>query len=90
MIELQNGAAKIDVDITEDMAPNSFVCITMVNDGNMLTDQESLNVSVEHKGMVIEITSNKDQYKPGEVATYKAVSYTHLQNSSLFTQYTIT
>ena len=76
VIELQNGAAKIDVDITEDMAPNSFVCITMVNDGNMLTDQESLNVSVENKGMVIEITSNKDQYKPGEVATYKVTTKT--------------
>ena len=60
----------LDVPITENYAPNVFLGVTFVKDGDMYTSDQQLVVPARDKKLNLEIISNKEEYKPRETASY--------------------
>ena len=60
----------IDVPIEASYAPNVFLGVTFVRDGDMYTSYQRLVVPARDKLLDLEIISNKQEYKPRETASY--------------------
>lgn len=60
----------IDVPIEKHYAPNVFLNVTFVRDGDMYTSDQKLVVPARDKMLNLEVISNKEQYKPRETASY--------------------
>ena len=60
----------IEVPIERDYAPNVFLGVTFVRDGDMYTSDQRLMVPARDKMLDLEIISNKEEYKPRETASY--------------------
>ena len=60
----------IDVPIEANYAPNVFLSVTFVRDGDMYTSDQRLIVPARDKMLDLEIISNKEEYKPRETASY--------------------
>jgi len=60
----------IDVPITANYAPNVYLSVTFVQDGDMYTSDQRLVVPARDKFLNLEIISNKEEYKPRETASY--------------------
>ncbi|HEU4870460.1 MAG TPA: MG2 domain-containing protein [Pyrinomonadaceae bacterium] len=60
----------IDVPIESNYAPNVFLGVTFVRNGDMYTSDQRLVVPARDKLLNLEIISNKEQYKPRETASY--------------------
>ncbi|HEU4794884.1 MAG TPA: MG2 domain-containing protein, partial [Pyrinomonadaceae bacterium] len=60
----------LDVPIESSYAPNVFVSVTFVKDGDMFTEDRRLVVPARDKLLDLEIIPNKPEYKPRETASY--------------------
>src|SRR6185295_16862026 len=60
----------LDVPIAKHYAPNVFLSVTFVKDGDMYTSDKRLVVPARDKILNLEIISNKQEYKPRETASY--------------------
>jgi uncharacterized protein YfaS (alpha-2-macroglobulin family) len=60
----------IDVPIEANYAPNVYLSVTFVRNGDMYTSDERLVVPARDKLLNLEIISNKQEYKPRETASY--------------------
>ncbi len=60
----------LDVPIEASYAPNVFLNVTYVKDGDMYTNDHRLVVPARDKMLNLEIISNKQEYKPRETASY--------------------
>lgn len=60
----------IEVPIEERFAPNVYLCVSYVQDGELYTHDKMLAVPARHKFLNLEIIPNKKEYKPRDVASY--------------------
>jgi alpha-2-macroglobulin len=60
----------LDVPIDPNYAPNVFLSVTFVKDGDMYTSDQRLIVPARDKMLNLEVISNKNEYKPRETASY--------------------
>jgi len=60
----------LDVPIEKLYAPNVFLSVTFVKNGDMYTTDKRLVVPARDKILNLEIISNKEEYKPRETASY--------------------
>ena len=60
----------LDVPIEKNYAPNVFLSVTFVKDGDMYSSDQRLVVPARDKMLNLEIISNKNEYKPRETASY--------------------
>ncbi|HEY2961061.1 MAG TPA: MG2 domain-containing protein [Pyrinomonadaceae bacterium] len=62
--------AMLDVPIEADYAPDVFLSVTFVKDGDLYTTDQRLVVPARDKLIKLEVISNKQTYKPRETASY--------------------
>src|SRR5205807_7022304 len=60
----------LKVPIEKSYAPNVFLTVTFVKNGDMFTGSQRLVVPARDKMLNLEIISNKKEYKPRETASY--------------------
>ena len=60
----------LDVPIKAAYAPNVFMNVTFVHEGDMYTDTKRLVVPARDKMLNLEVIPNKSEYKPRETASY--------------------
>ena len=64
----------LDVPIEANYAPNVFLNVTFVQNGDMFTGDQRLLVPARDKVLNLEIISNKQEYKPRETASYTVLA----------------
>ncbi|HKP71946.1 MAG TPA: MG2 domain-containing protein, partial [Pyrinomonadaceae bacterium] len=69
-ISAAGRAVVIDVPIEARYAPNIFLNVSYVKNGEMLTQSESLVVPPRDRLLKLEIVPNKKEFKPRETASY--------------------
>ncbi len=69
-IKVSGKTTVIDVPIEKYYAPNVFLNVTFVRDGDMYTSDQRLVVPARDKMLNLEVISNKEEYKPRETASY--------------------
>lgn len=69
-IEAHGRSATIDIPIEERYAPNIYISITFVKNGDMHSQDSVLVVPAAKKILNVEVMSNKREYKPRESASY--------------------
>lgn len=60
----------LDVPIEANYAPNVFLTVTFVQNGDMFTGDQRLVVPPRDKLLNLEVIANKQEYKPRETASY--------------------
>lgn len=60
----------LDIPIVSNYAPNIFLNVSYVKNGDMHTSNQRLVVPARDKMLNLEIISNKNEYKPRETASY--------------------
>ncbi len=60
----------LDIPIVANYAPNVFLNVSYVKNGDMHTSDQRLVVPARDKMLNLEIISNKNEYKPRETASY--------------------
>ena len=69
-LNVSGKTAIIDVPIEKYYAPNVFLNVTFVRDGDMYTSDQRLTVPARDKMLALEVIPNKEEYKPRETASY--------------------
>jgi uncharacterized protein YfaS (alpha-2-macroglobulin family) len=69
-INAQEKTVIIDVPIEKYYAPNVFLTVTFVREGDMYTSHQRLVVPARDKTLNLEVIPNKEEYKPRETASY--------------------
>ena len=69
-ISAAGRAVMIDVPIEARFAPNVFLSVTYVKQGEMFTNEASIVVPPRDKLLKLEIIPNKDTFKPRETVSY--------------------
>ena len=69
-IEAPARAVMLDVPIEARYAPNVYLSVAYVRDGDMYTHDRLISVPARNKFMNIEILADKKEYKPRETARY--------------------
>jgi uncharacterized protein YfaS (alpha-2-macroglobulin family) len=69
-VKAAGRAVVIDVPIEARHAPNVFLALAFVKDGEMFTQDISLSVPARNKFLKLDIITDKAQYKPQDKATY--------------------
>ena len=67
-------AVMIDVKIEERFAPNVYLSVAYVKDGEMFESGKSINVPARSKFLNLEIIPDKKEYKPRDPASYTVVA----------------
>src|SRR6185503_18496191 len=65
-----NRSAILDIPILANYAPNVFLNVSYVKNGDMYSSDQRLVVPALDKMLKLEIISNKNEYKPRETASY--------------------
>ncbi|MFY9609044.1 MAG: MG2 domain-containing protein [Blastocatellia bacterium] len=73
-IEASGRAVMIDVPIEARYAPNVYLSVAYVRDGDMYTHDRLINVPARNKFLSIEILADKKEYKPRETARYTVLA----------------
>ena len=60
----------LDVPIEASYAPNIYLSVTFVHEGDMFSDVKKLVVPARDKMLNLEVIPNKNEYKPRETASY--------------------
>ncbi len=74
VVKLENGSATVDLAVKPEYAPNTYVSVTAVVSGVMQTATSQIAVPAPARVLNVEITPNKEAYRPGETATYLIVT----------------
>ena len=69
-VKASGKTVMLDVPIEKNYAPNVFLSVTFVKDGDMYSSDQRLVVPARDKMLNLEIISNKNEYKPRETASY--------------------
>ena len=69
-VKASGKTVMLDVPIEKNYAPNVFLSVTFVKDGDMYSSDQRLVVPARDKMLNLEIISNKKEYKPRETASY--------------------
>ncbi|HKO98160.1 MAG TPA: MG2 domain-containing protein [Pyrinomonadaceae bacterium] len=64
----------LDVPIVANYAPNVFLNVAYVKNGNMHSSDQRIVVPARDKMLNLEIISNKNEYKPRETASYTVLA----------------
>ncbi|MEP7270272.1 MAG: MG2 domain-containing protein [Acidobacteriota bacterium] len=67
-------AVMIDVPIEARYAPNVYLTVAYVKDGEMYTSDKMLAVPARNKFLSVEIVPDKKEYKPRDVASYTVLA----------------
>lgn len=67
-------SAILEIPIESNYAPNVFLSVTFVKDGDMFTEEQRLIVPARDKFLDLEILPNKQEYKPRETASYTVLA----------------
>lgn len=71
LLELKGNSTRVELPIKPEYAPNFFISVVFVHDKEFAQAERRIKVSVEERGLRIEVTPNKPRYTPGEEATYQ-------------------
>ena len=84
LLELKTNSDTVSIPILPDYVPNVFVSVALVkgvDENNPLASFKlgyvTLNVSTEEKELKITLTPDKEQYQPGDTATYQVEAVNH-------------
>ena len=69
-VHVPGRTAILDVPIESSYAPNVFLSVTFVKEGDMFTEDQRLVVPARDKLLDLEIIPNKQEYKPRDIASY--------------------
>lgn len=70
LVKAAGNTALLDVPIEAAYAPNVFLSVTFVHEGDMYHDSKRLVVPARDKMLDLEVIPNKSEYKPRETASY--------------------
>lgn len=70
LVKAAGRTVVLDIPIKAAYAPNVFMNVTFVQDGDMFTDSKRLVVPARDKMLNLEVIPNKSEYKPRETASY--------------------
>jgi uncharacterized protein YfaS (alpha-2-macroglobulin family) len=73
-IDTAGRAAMIDVPIEAKYAPNVYLTVAYVKNGEMYTSDKMLAVPARNKFLNLEIVADKKEYKPREVGSYTVIA----------------
>ena len=73
-VKVSGRTTILDVPIEAGYAPNVFLNVTFVRDGDMYTNDQRLVVPARDKLLDLEITPDKQEYKPRETASYTVLA----------------
>ncbi len=73
-VKAQGKTIILDIPIESNYAPNVFLSVTFVKDGDMYTTDKRLVVPARDKLLDLEVISNKSEYKPRETASYTVLA----------------
>ena len=73
-VHVPGRSAILDIPIEATYAPNVFLSVTFVKDGDMFTEDQRLIVPARDKLLDLEIIPNKQEYKPRETASYTVLA----------------
>ncbi|MDT7542190.1 MAG: alpha-2-macroglobulin [Acidobacteriota bacterium] len=74
-IDTTGRAAVIDIPVDSKFAPNIFLNVTYVRNGEMYTAEESIVVPPRDRLLKLDIIPNKSEYKPRETVSYTVVAH---------------
>ncbi|HEX5966671.1 MAG TPA: MG2 domain-containing protein [Pyrinomonadaceae bacterium] len=69
-VKTAGNTVVLDVPIEASYAPNVYLSVTFVHDGDMFSDVKKISVPARDKMLNLEIIPNKSEYKPRETASY--------------------
>src|SRR5436189_5946155 len=70
IVDAPTRAVMIDVPIEGRFAPNVYLNVAYIQDGEMYMHDHLLNVPARSKFLDIEVLADKKEYKPGDTARY--------------------
>ena len=70
LVKTAGNSAILDIPIESSYAPNVFLSVTFVRDGDMFTDSKRIVVPARDKMLNLEVIPNKNEYKPRDTASY--------------------
>jgi uncharacterized protein YfaS (alpha-2-macroglobulin family) len=73
-IYAEGRAVMIDLPIKDNYAPNVYLNVAYVKDGEMYEHSKSLSVPARNKFLQLEIVTDKKQYKPRDPASYTIIA----------------
>lgn len=73
-VDAPGRAAMIDLPIEAKFAPNIYLNVTYVKNGEMYTQDQAIVVPARDKMLSLEIIPNKKEYKPRETASYTVLA----------------
>ena len=71
IVRLKNGAAVLDIDVTEEDRPNFFCQAITISDGKVYAETREIFVPPVEKTLTVEVSSDKESYGPGEKAKFE-------------------
>lgn len=73
-IDAPGRAVMIDVPIEARYSPNMFVSVVFVKNGDIYQQDKSISVPAKSKFLKIDITTDKNEYKPRDKAAYTVIA----------------
>lgn len=70
LVRFKGSTFAYEVKLTQAMAPNGYLAVTILGGGKYYTDVAGFLVPPSDKFLNVAVASDKDTYKPGESATY--------------------
>lgn len=71
LVKLDGSVLTYELPITSEMTPNGYLSVAIIGDGTTYYETAGFRVPPVDKFLNVEITSDNDTYKPGEVATFE-------------------
>ncbi len=75
IVDSPSRAVMIDVPIEPRYAPNVYLNVAYIQDGEMYTHDRFLNVPAKSKFLDIEVLADKKEYKPRDTAKYTIIAH---------------
>lgn len=71
IVRFQGSTFTYDLKLTEGMAPNGYLAVTVLGGGEYYSDVAGFLLPPVEKFLKVAVASDKTTYKPGETATYR-------------------
>lgn len=71
LLYLKGNSTLLKLDALEEYVPNAFISVCLVDGMNFVSEEKSFNVSPSYKFLKVGIKSDKEVYKPGDIAKYQ-------------------
>ncbi|MBL8060848.1 MAG: carboxypeptidase regulatory-like domain-containing protein [Chthonomonas sp.] len=70
VVPLKGGVGKVSFLVTENLKPNAFVSLSLINEKQLSTAQRRVTVKLTSEILNVSVKSDKAVYKPGDTARY--------------------